>query len=234
VSPAIVARGLGKRHYLDGRAPLWALREASFEVKPGEVIGVLGRNGAGKTTLLKLLAGVTEPSEGEVELRGRVAPILESGAAFHPELTGRENVLLGGVVLGLRRRDVARRLDAIVAFAGLEDFLDVPLKRYSSGMYVRLAFALATHLEAEILLLDEALAVADAGFRRKCAARIRDLAAEGRSVLFASHDARQVEAVCSDALLLERGRLVERGSVASLTARLQDDPAVAGGDHVRD
>ncbi len=223
----LVVRGLGKRYRLEQSDDLWALRDASFEVGEGQVLGILGRNGAGKTTLLKLLAGITEPSEGEVELTGRVAPLLEAGAGFHPELTGRENVFLGGAILGRRRREVASRLDEIVAFAGLEAFLDVPLKRYSSGMYVRLAFAVATHLESEILLLDEVLAVADAAFRRQCVERMRALVSEGRAILFASHDAGLVESVCSTALLLDGGRVVGRGHAAELQARLQGPALVS-------
>src|SRR6202043_1181399 len=162
----------------------WALKDVSFEVKRGEVVGIIGRNGAGKSTLLKILSRITEPSEGRVEINGRVASLLEVGTGFHPELSGRENIFLNGAILGMTRAEIRAQFDEIVAFAGVERFLDTPVKRYSSGMYVRLAFSVAAHLEPEILVVDEVLAVGDAKFQEKCLGRMRDVAAEGRTVLF--------------------------------------------------
>ena len=167
---------------------IWALRDVSFEVQPGEVIGIIGRNGAGKSTLLKTLARITEPTAGRIEIRGRVGSLLEIGTGFHPELTGRENIFLNGAILGMNRRELARKFDEIVAFAELDEFIDTPVKRYSSGMHMRLAFAVAAHLEPEILVVDEVLAVGDAAFQKKCIGKMGSVASKGRTVLVVSHN----------------------------------------------
>ncbi len=184
---------------------LWALKDVSFEVEPGEVVGIIGRNGAGKSTLLKVLSRITEPTAGRVELYGRVASLLEVGTGFHPELTGRENIFLNGSILGMARKEIETKFDEIVAFAEVEKFIDTPVKRYSSGMYVRLAFAVAAHLEPEILIVDEVLAVGDAAFQKKCLGRMRDVANQGRTVLFVSHNMAAVSALCSKAMVLWQG-----------------------------
>jgi ABC-type polysaccharide/polyol phosphate transport system ATPase subunit len=191
---------------LSGVEEFWALRDVSFEVNRGEVVGIIGRNGAGKSTLLKILSRITEPTTGRVELRGRVASLLEVGTGFHPELTGRENIFLNGAILGMTRAEVRRQFDAIVAFADVEQFLDTPVKRYSSGMYVRLAFAVAAHLEPEILLVDEVLAVGDAEFQKKCLGKMGEVARGGRTVLFVSHNLQHIRHYCERVLLLESGR----------------------------
>jgi len=189
----------------------WALKDVSFEVKRGEVVGIIGRNGAGKSTLLKILSRITEPSEGRVTLRGRVASLLEVGTGFHPELTGRENIFLNGAILGMTKAEIKKKFDEIVAFAEVERFLDTPVKRYSSGMYVRLAFAVAAHLEPEILVVDEVLAVGDAEFQKKCLGKMKDVATGGRTVLFVSHNMGMVQSLCSKAMLLEKGSVVGDG-----------------------
>ena len=181
---------------------LWALKDVSFEVAPGEVIGVIGRNGAGKSTLLKLLSRITEPTEGEAWIAGRVGSLLEVGTGFHPELTGRENLYLNGAILGMRRAEIRRKFDEIVAFAEVERFLDTPVKRYSSGMYVRLAFAVAAHLETEVLLVDEVLAVGDHRFQRKCLGKMGEIGKQGRTVLFVSHAMAAVQALCTRGIVL--------------------------------
>ena len=188
-----------------------ALKDVSFEVNPGAVVGIIGRNGAGKSTLLKVLSRIVEPTAGRVELRGRVGSLLEVGTGFHPELTGRENVYLNGSVLGMSRREIARSFDAIVAFAGVEQFLDTPVKRYSSGMYVRLAFAVAAHLEPEILIIDEVLAVGDAEFQNKCLGKMREVSAGGRTVLFVSHNMTAVQNLCSRVVWLRGGQVAADG-----------------------
>ena len=190
---------------------IWALIDVSFEVKRGEVIGIIGRNGAGKSTLLKILSQITEPTEGRVELRGRVGSLLEVGTGFHPELTGHENVYLYGAILGMDRWEVTRKFDEIVAFAELQKFIDTPVKRYSSGMYMRLAFAVAAHLEPEILLVDEVLAVGDIAFQKKCLGKMRDVSKEGRTVLFVSHNLEAVRKLCTQTMLLEQGRIESKG-----------------------
>jgi lipopolysaccharide transport system ATP-binding protein len=190
---------------------LWALRDVSFEVRPGEVVGLIGRNGAGKSTLLKILARITEPTSGEVVLSGRIGSLLEIGTGFHPELTGRENVFLNGAILGMRRTEIQRKFDEIVAFAEIERFLDTPVKHYSTGMYLRLAFAVAAHLEPEILLVDEVLAVGDAAFQRKCLGKMGDVARTGRTILFVSHNMGAVTSICERGLVLEAGRVVFSG-----------------------
>jgi len=197
----------------------WALKDVSFEVQPGEVVGIIGRNGAGKSTLLKILSRITEPTSGKVELRGRVGSLLEVGTGFHPELTGRENVYLNGSILGMSRCEIARKFDEIVAFAEIEDFLDTPVKRYSSGMYVRLAFAVAAHLEPEILIVDEVLAVGDTGFQEKCMGKMGDVARGGRTVLFVTHNMAAVSTLCQDCLLISHGQLVEAGDARSVVQR---------------
>lgn len=189
-----------------------ALDGVSFEVEPGQVLGVIGRNGAGKSTLLKVLSRITEPTSGSATLRGRVGSLLEVGTGFHPELTGLENIYLNGAVLGMKRREITAKLDEIIAFAEIERFLDTPVKRYSSGMYVRLAFAVAAHLEPEILLIDEVLAVGDAGFQSKCLGKMSGIAASGRTVLFVSHDMGAVTRLCDRVMLLDHGRVLDIAS----------------------
>lgn len=189
----------------------WALRDVSLEVQPGEVVGVIGRNGAGKSTLLKILSRVTPPTSGRVTVRGRLGALLEVGTGFHPELTGRENVFLNGTILGMTRREISARFDEIVAFSGIERFLDTPVKRYSSGMKVRLAFSVAAHLEPEVLLVDEVLAVGDAEFQRKCIARLEEIGRSGRTILFVSHNLSAVKRMCDRAYLIDAGRIVADG-----------------------
>jgi lipopolysaccharide transport system ATP-binding protein len=200
----------------------WALRDVSFEVKQGEVIGIIGRNGAGKSTLLKILSRITEPTAGRVKINGRVASLLEVGTGFHPELTGRENVFLNGAILGMRRAEIKKKFDEIVAFAEVEKFLDTPVKRYSSGMYVRLAFAVAAHLEPEILIVDEVLAVGDAEFQKKCLGKMSDVSRDGRTILFVSHNMAAVERLCASGIMLAGGRVVFEGSAdASIKRYMQ-------------
>jgi lipopolysaccharide transport system ATP-binding protein len=195
---------------------IWALRNVDLDVAHGEVLGIVGRNGAGKSTLLKILSRITVPTEGEVRLYGRVGSLLEVGTGFHPELSGRENIYLNGAILGMRRADIRRRFDEIVEFAEIGRFLDTPVKRYSSGMYVRLAFAVAAHLEPEILVVDEVLAVGDAAFQRKCLGKMTDVAREGRTVLFVSHNMQAVKLLCTRAVLLDAGELVLEGETATV------------------
>ena len=197
----------------------WALRDIDLEVKKGEVLGIVGRNGAGKSTLLKLLSRITEPTAGKVQLFGRVSSLLEVGTGFHPELTGRENIYLNGAVLGMTKPEIRAKFDEIVAFAEVEDFLDTPVKRYSSGMQTRLGFAVAAHLEPEILIIDEVLAVGDAAFQRKCLGKMDEVAQSGRTVLFVSHNSASVEALCSSAVMLDLGKLVARGGVGEILER---------------
>jgi lipopolysaccharide transport system ATP-binding protein len=201
------------------REDFWALEDVSFDLEPGEVLGIVGRNGAGKSTLLKILSRITKPTTGQVELRGRVGSLLEVGTGFHPELSGRENVLLNGSLLGMSRREIGRKFDEIVAFAEVEKFLDTPVKRYSSGMYVRLAFAVAAHLEPEILIVDEVLAVGDAEFQKKCLNKMGDVAHQGRTILFVSHNMGAVQNLCRWAVLLEHGRLRMLGTARDVVAR---------------
>jgi homopolymeric O-antigen transport system ATP-binding protein len=193
------------------REMIWALRNLNFEVAPGEVLGIVGRNGAGKSTLLKVLSRITHPTTGRAELFGRVASLLEVGTGFHPELTGRENIYLNGAVLGMKRAEIDRKFDRIVEFSELERFLDTPVKRYSSGMYMRLAFAVASHLEPEILIIDEVLAVGDAQFQKKCLGKMSNVATQGRTVLFVSHNMIAVQSLCQRAIWLDQGQVVKEG-----------------------
>jgi homopolymeric O-antigen transport system ATP-binding protein len=198
---------------------IWALRDIGFDAAPGDVIGVIGRNGAGKSTLLKILSRITEPTTGRIDLYGRVGSLLEVGTGFHPELTGRENILLNGAILGMRRAEILRKFDEIVAFAEIERFIDTPVKRYSSGMYLRLAFAVAAFLESEILLVDEVLAVGDASFQKKCLGKMRDVSSSGRTVFFVSHNMAAVEGLCNRCLFIKEGRLAADGSPHDLITR---------------
>ncbi len=211
------------------REEFWALSDVSFEVPKGDVVGVIGRNGAGKSTLLKVLSRITAPTTGRVVLDGRVASLLEVGTGFHPELTGRENVFLNGAILGMSRAEIRRKFDEIVAFADVERFLDTPVKRYSSGMYVRLAFAVAAHLEPEILLVDEVLSVGDAAFQKKCLAKVRSVSQSGRTIFFVSHNIGSVLEICTSGILLEQGRLSAYGPVRDVVARYYAALNDAGG-----
>ena len=215
----------------DGERHVWALRDVSFEVMPGEVLGLIGRNGAGKSTLLKLLSRITEPSAGRAEIYGRVGSLLEVGTGFHAELTGRENIYLSGAILGMRRAEIQRKFDEIVAFAEVEKFVDTPVKHYSSGMHVRLVFSVAAHLEPEILLVDEVLAVGDAAFQKKCLGKMGDVARAGRTIIFVSHNMASIESLCSSCLLINSGKLQAKGEPAQMvmqymTSELRGDGGV--------
>lgn len=216
---ALPRRLLGRARGRRGHAELWVLRDVSFEVQQGEVLGIIGRNGAGKSTLLKILSRITRPTTGRAEVWGRVGSLLEIGTGFHPELSGRENIWLYGAILGLKRHEIQKKFDEIVAFCGVETFLDMPIKHYSSGMQMRLAFSVAAHLEPEVLLVDEVLAVGDAAFQRKCLGKMEDVQKSGRTVLFVSHNMAAVETLCSRTLLMDGGRLVCDGDTASVIAR---------------
>ena len=206
-------RLMGKeKRRADTQEEFWALRDISFEVKQGDVLGIIGRNGAGKSTLLKVLSRITEPTSGRIEIDGRVASLLEVGTGFHPDLTGRENIYLNGAILGMSRAEIGRKFEEIAAFAEVEQFLDTPVRRYSSGMYMRLAFAVAAHLEPEILIVDEVLAVGDAEFQKKCLGKMGQVAKQGRTVLVVSHQLATITNLCSKALLLRNGRLTNAGS----------------------
>lgn len=212
---------------------LWALRHASFQVQPGETVGIIGRNGAGKSTLLKLLSRITEPTEGHAVIRGRVGSLLEVGTGFHPELTGRENIFLNGAILGMRRSETARALDEIVAFAEIDRMLDTPVKQYSSGMYMRLAFAVAAHLEPEIMLVDEVLAVGDVAFQRKCLGKMGSVARSGRTVLFVSHNMQAIRQLCQRAVWLREGGVERDGASGDVVdAYLREAPASGGLEEV--
>jgi lipopolysaccharide transport system ATP-binding protein len=244
MQPIIRVQGLGKQYQLGGarvlystlreslmdlaRKPvralrrngnepvsIWAVKDLEFEVAPGEIVGIIGRNGAGKSTLLKILSRITEPTLGRVELFGRVASLLEVGTGFHPELTGRENIFLNGSILGMTRREIERKFDEIVAFSEVEQFLDTPVKRYSSGMYVRLAFAVAAHLQPEILVVDEVLAVGDYAFQQKCLNKMQDVSTGGRTVLFVSHNMGAISRLCQRCIVLDKGRIVSSGPTAA-------------------
>jgi ABC-type polysaccharide/polyol phosphate transport system ATPase subunit len=200
----------------------WALRDVSFDVARGETLGIIGHNGAGKSTILKLLSSVTAPTSGEIRIHGRLSALIEVGSGFHPELTGRENIYLSGSILGMRRREIVDKLDRIIEFAGVRDFIDTPVKHYSSGMYVRLGFSIAAHLEPDILLLDEVLAVGDAAFQAKCLDRIHELHRQGRTIVFISHDLASVERLCARVLLLSHGRVIASGPSREVIATYQD------------
>ena len=208
--------GLRQDHQED---TIWALKDVSFDVKHGEIVGVIGRNGAGKSTLLKLLSRITEPTTGRVEIHGRVGSLLEVGTGFHPELSGRDNVYLNGAILGMKRAEIARNFDAIVAFAEVEKFIDTPVKHYSSGMYLRLAFAVAAHLQTEILIVDEVLAVGDIAFQRKCLGKMGEVAKQGRTVLFVSHNLPAISSLCVTGMILNQGQLTDIGEVSEIVRR---------------
>jgi lipopolysaccharide transport system ATP-binding protein len=216
----------------NGSTSFWALKDVGFDIPPGKVVGIVGRNGAGKSTLLKILSRITEPTAGRVELRGRVASLLEVGTGFHPELTGRENIFLNGAILGMSRQEITRKFDEIVDFAEIDLFLDTPVKRYSSGMYVRLAFAVAAHLEPEILLVDEVLAVGDAAFQKKCLGKMGEVARQGRTIIFVSHNIAAVESLCQTGILLERGRMIGAGPIDAVLQQYMQSvqPAALGLD----
>lgn len=209
----------------------WALKDVSFDIQPGDRVGIIGRNGAGKSTLLKVLSRIVDPTEGRVEINGRLSSLLEVGTGFHPELSGRENIYLNGAILGMSRAEIASKFDEIVAFAEVEQFLDTPVKRYSSGMYVRLAFAVAAHLEPEILVVDEVLAVGDVAFQRKCLGKMESVAGEGRTVLFVSHQMDAVQRLCNKGLLLHKGRLMATGPMNEVVDRYLES-ASSGSAHV--
>ena len=238
---------IGPDHPQAGPRPntMWALKDVSFEVKQGEVLGIIGRNGAGKSTLLKILTRITEPTSGRALMYGRVASLLEVGTGFHPELTGRDNIYLSGAIRGMKKAEIDRKFDEIVAFSEVDRYLDTPVKRYSSGMYVRLAFAVAAHLEPEILLVDEVLAVGDAQFQRKCLGKMGDVARGGRTVLFVSHNMTAVQSLCGEAIWLEHGAVARRGPSSQVVAeyllssvgsgqanQAWDDPETAPGNDI--
>jgi lipopolysaccharide transport system ATP-binding protein len=213
----------------DHTSTFWALKDVSFEVKQGEVIGIIGRNGAGKSTLLKILSRITEPTEGIVRIHGRVGSLLEVGTGFHPELSGRENIYLNGAILGMTRDEIQNNLDDIVAFAEVEEFIDTPVKHYSSGMYLRLAFAVAAHLEPEILIVDEVLAVGDAAFQKKCLGKMGEISKQGRTVLFVSHNMVAVENLCSRAILVDKGHIALEGPAREVIGQyLRSNTKMAG------
>ncbi len=212
---------LSRRRPGQAQDVLWALRDVSLQLDPGESLGLIGPNGAGKTTILKLLSNITQPTSGEVIVRGRVSSLIELGAGFHPELTGRENIFLNGAILGLKRREIARKLDAIIAFSELERFIDTPVKRYSSGMYVRLGFAVAAHVEPDILLVDEVLAVGDASFRQRCMQRMHELQRNGTTVVFVSHNMHLVREMCDSAILLMEGQVRAQGEPSAVIAEYE-------------
>lgn len=217
------SEAIGQKSEQDLSTDFWALREISFDVEPGEIVGVVGRNGAGKSTFLKILSRISPPTSGKVDIRGRVGSLLEVGTGFHPELSGRENIFLNGAILGMSRKKIARDFDAIVDFAEIERFLDTPVKRYSSGMYVRLAFSIATHLEPEVLIVDEVLAVGDTQFQKKCLGRMEQVRRSGRTVLFVSHNMSAVRNLCSRGILLDAGRIKMDGPIDAVVEQYLDD-----------
>ncbi|MEW6657705.1 MAG: ABC transporter ATP-binding protein [Thermodesulfobacteriota bacterium] len=220
LTPVRRLRALAQGHGVsDAPETFWALQNVSFEVQPGEVVGIIGRNGAGKTTLLKILSRVTTPTTGRVVLAGRVGSLLEVGVGFHPELSGRDNIYLSGAIMGMKRVEIARKYDEIAAFSGVADFLNTPVKRYSSGMYTRLAFAVAAHLEPEILIVDEVLAVGDLGFQNKCLGKMSEVARSGRTVLFVSHNLSAIATLCTRGLLLEKGEIIFQGNSSEVISQ---------------
>src|SRR6266851_887207 len=210
-----------RRGFAEPSGEMWALRDVSFEVKEGEALGIVGHNGAGKTTILRILSSITSPTQGEITVRGRLAALVEVSSGFHPELTGRENVYLHGAMLGMRRSEIRRKLDSIIDFSGVSQYIDVPVKRYSSGMYVRLGFSIAAHLDPDVLLLDEVLAVGDAAFQAKCLERIAELRKAGRSIVFVSHDLAAVHHLCDRAILLARGQILSDGTPRAVIDQYQ-------------
>jgi lipopolysaccharide transport system ATP-binding protein len=224
------SRDSGRRHAPPGIEDFWALKDVSFDIHSGDVLGVIGRNGAGKSTLLKILSRITEPTEGRVRINGRVASLLEVGTGFHPELTGRENVFLNGAILGMKRAEIRSKFDELVAFAEIDKFLDTPVKRYSSGMYVRLAFSVAAHLEPQILIVDEVLAVGDAQFQKKCLGKVDEVTKGGRTVVLVSHNLGMIRKLCTTGVLLEKGRMTQFGSTEEVTntyrGRAEEDQAI--------
>jgi lipopolysaccharide transport system ATP-binding protein len=217
---------------LAGQRPndhFWALRNVSFDVNPGEVVGIIGSNGAGKSTLLKLLARITSPTEGEADIYGRVGSVLEVGTGFHPDLSGRENIYLNAAILGMKRQEIKRKLDEIIAFSEIEQFLEMPVKFYSSGMYVRLAFAVAAHLEPDVLILDEVLAVGDAAFQVKCQQKMRQVRREGHTVFFVSHNMEAIKESCGRVFLIREGRLTERSDVHNAISEYLAESSVTPG-----
>ena len=210
---------------------VYSLQDLNFEIQQGDAVGIIGRNGAGKSTLLKILSRVTTPTTGKINIKGRVASLLEVGTGFHPELTGRENIYLNGAILGMRKREIDRKFDEIVDFSGVERYIDTPVKRYSSGMYVRLAFAVAAHLESEILIVDEVLAVGDAEFQKKCLGKMGDISkGEGRTVLFVSHNMSAITSLCNKALYLKNGNLISAGNVSDIVTEYMQDSSIANGE----
>ena len=227
-------RRLARKEHRTEAKDLWALKDVSFEVQEGEVLGIIGRNGAGKSTLLKILTRITAPTKGTIEIRGRVGSLLEVGTGFHPELTGSENIYLNGSILGMKRREIDARYGAIVEFSGVERFIDTPVKRYSSGMYVRLAFSVAAHLEPEILLVDEVLAVGDAEFQRRCLGRMEELGSAGRTVVYVTHMLPTVAQLCDRAIQIDSGRVVTDGAPADVIATYLHETHSAGTERVWD
>lgn len=227
-------RRLKQPHVVGAAETFWALRDVSFEVRTGEVVGIIGRNGAGKSTLLRLLSRITVPSEGRVEISGRTGSLLEVGTGFHPELTGRENVYLNGAILGMKKAEIDQKLDEIIEFAGVERFIDTPTKRYSSGMYVRLAFSVAAHLEPDIFIVDEVLAVGDTVFQKKCLGRMDEVARKGRTVLYVSHNIASIRSLCQRAILLEDGHVIEDGDVNKVVDTYVNSALPSGDGYVRE
>ena len=207
----------------------WALKDVSFDIQQGDRVGIIGGNGAGKSTLLKVLSRITEPTSGRISIKGQVASLLEVGTGFHPELSGRENIYLNGAILGMSKADIKKKFDEIVSFAEIERFLDTPVKRYSSGMYVRLAFAVAAHLEPDVLIIDEVLAVGDAQFQKKCLGKMQDVGQDGRTVLFVSHNMGAINAICNKAILIDKGQITANGSVGSVLAKYMQRSLVGRG-----
>lgn len=207
---------IGKKDEISSEEEFWALKDISFDIKKGDAVGIIGKNGAGKSTLLKILSRITEPSSGRIEINGRVASLLEVGTGFHPELTGKENIFLNGTILGMKRGEIKSKLEEIIEFSGISQFVDTPVKRYSSGMYVRLAFAVAAHLEPEILIIDEVLAVGDAEFQKKCLGKMQDVTGQGRTVIFVSHNMTAVTSLCNNGIFLQKGKVTKIGNAETV------------------